>query len=267
MVKVKKVHPSGILDISILIGFLVLLIGQWVFAIYVGLYHGFLIATRGLKGIGETHMPNGYISGDTAGNWILAVHLTTSIVIIGGGPLQLIPELRKRVPKFHRVVGRLYISFVLFAAFGGLYLTWFRPLPSISSIYQQVAISIEALLIIGFAAMALRFALARNIGRHRKWALRLFIVGSGVWFLRIGYMVWFFISRIMGIQWELFFDVWSYESFILPLLLLELFFLTEKNPRFQGPVSILILLFSMVMGLGVFLATRYMWLPRIQNVL
>ncbi len=40
------------------------------------------------------------------------------------------------------------------------------------------------------AAMALHYALARNIDAHKRWALRTFIVVSGVWFFRVGLMLW-----------------------------------------------------------------------------
>ncbi len=38
--------------------------------------------------------------------------------------------------------------------------------------------------------MALRYALARNIDAHKRWAVRTFIVVSGVWFFRVGLMLW-----------------------------------------------------------------------------
>lgn len=258
---------NSLLNKSVLLWFIIVLVGQWIFAIYVGLYHGSLIATKGLKGMGETHMPNGYIPGDPFGNIILAVHLITAFVIIGGGPLQLIPQLRKTVPKFHRVVGRLYILFVFFGAWVGLYLTWSRPMPAFSSIYQLVAISIEAVLIIWFAILALRFAILRKISDHQKWALRLFMVGSGVWSLRIGYMVWFFLEGVFDFKWKPFFDVWSFGSFLIPLAVLELFFLSKTKPQLKMPLACIILFFTLLIALGVFLATNAMWLPRIQKVL
>lgn len=251
---------------SVLLWFIVVLVGQWIFAIYVGLYHGSLIATKGLQGMGETHMPNGYIPGDPFGNMILAVHLITAVVIIGGGPLQLIPQLRINIPKFHRVIGRLYIFFVFIGALIGLYLTWSRPMPAFSSIYQLVAISIEAVLIIWFAILALRFAILRKTGDHQKWALRLFMVGSGVWSLRIGYMVWNFLEGIFDFRWKPFFDVWSFGSFLIPLAVLELFFLSKTKPQLKIPLAIVILFFTIFMMLGVFLATSTMWLPRIQKI-
>jgi uncharacterized membrane protein len=243
----------------------VVLVGQWIFAGYVGLYHGTLIARKGLEGMGETHMPNGFMPGDSFGNLILAVHLVTAIIIIGGGPLQLIPQLRKSVPKFHRVVGRLYIFFVFFAALAGLYLTWTRPMPAFSSMYQLVAISIEAVLIIWFAMLALRFAILRKIIDHQKWALRLFMVGSGVWSLRIGYMVWFFLEGTFNFKWKPFFDFWSFGSFIIPLAVLELFFLSKTKPQLRTPLACIILFLTLLMALGVFLATYAMWFPRIQK--
>jgi hypothetical protein len=72
--------------------------------------------------MGDTHMPNAYISGDNFGNIVLTIHLLTAVIIIGGGPLQLIPQIRSMFPVFHRWLGRMYMLFVFFGANAGLYL-------------------------------------------------------------------------------------------------------------------------------------------------
>ena len=246
--------------------FIITLIGQWLFAAYVGIYHGSKLFINGVQGMRETHMANGYIEGDTAGNAILAIHLIIAIVIVGGGPLQLIPRIRSNFPKFHRWLGRCYLVFVFFAAAGGLYLIWTRPIPSFSNIYQSIAITIEAILIIVFSIMTVRYAIGRKIKTHQKWALRLFVVASGVWFLRIGYNAWFFIEALLGFHWEHFFDFWSFGSFILPLSMVELYLRTKKKPSMIPLTAGLLFIATVFMALGVFLATQNMWLPRIINL-
>ena len=258
-------NPNHYLRFSTTAWFLVTLIGQWFFAAYIALYHGTLLLQKGLLGMGETHMPNGYIEGDNFGNTLLAIHLITATVIIAGGPLQLIPQIRNSFPKFHRYLGRLYLAFVFFGASGGLYLIWTRPMPSFGNIYQNIAISIEALLIITFSILALKYAIARKIPMHQKWALRLFIVASGVWFLRIGYMAWYFFEGLSGVQFEYFFDIWSYGSFIVPLAILELYFLTirKKQSSLTTITASVLIIVSIIMGIGISIAAIHMWLPRI----
>ena len=245
--------------------YLCTLIGQWAFAVYVVLYHGALIFSKGLKGMGATHMPNGYIPGDHAGNLILAVHLITAVVVIGGGPLQLIPVIRKKHPKFHRKLGRIYFIFALFGAIGGLFLVWTRPRPSFGSIYQDIAISIEAVLIVLFGLLAFYYAVKRKFNFHQVWTLRLFLVASGVWFLRIGYKAWYFIEAVFGFKIAHFFDYWSFGSFVIPLAVFEYYRKTLQRGIKTEQCIMTLLLFSLtlIMCLGIYLAIVEMWLPRI----
>ncbi len=53
-----------------------------------------------------------------------------------------------------------------------------------------IGITLDALLILAFAALAYRAARARRFVEHRRWALRLFAVASAVWFMRVAYMAW-----------------------------------------------------------------------------
>lgn len=260
---------TKLLKASTIFWFVITAIGQFIFAGYVAIYHGSLIFQKGLEGMDETHMPNGYISGDNIGNIVLAVYLLTAVMIIAGGPLQLIPQVRTKFLKFHRWLGRLYIIFVLFGATAGLYLIWTRPIPAFGNIYQNIAISIEALLIIVFAFLTLRYAMARKIRMHRRWALRLFITASGVWFLRIGYKAWYFLEDFIGFKFDDFFDYWSFGSFMIPLAIVELYLRTKdrNNKSEQLGMSILLVVLTLLMGLGIILATKEMWIPKMLTVM
>lgn len=79
----------------------------------------------------------------------------------------------------------------------GLYMIWTRG--TVGDLVTQLAISGDGMLILICAAFALRFAMACNFTRHRRWALRLFMVASAVWFFRVGLMGWTTLSVFMGI--------------------------------------------------------------------
>ena len=258
-------NSSRLLELSTQFWFILTLIGQWVFALYILMYPVYLIIKKGLQGMADTHMPNGYIEGDNLGNGILGLHLVIAIIIIGGGPLQLIPQIRTNFPGFHRWLGRAYLTSVVIAAIGGFYLIWTRPRPSFGSIFQEMAISLEAVLIIVFALLTYKHALNRSIRVHRKWAIRLFLVASGVWFLRIGYMGWYFIEEIIGFKFEHFFEYWSFGSYLVPLGTYELYLQTTKRKTagLNMAMAIVLFLFSCMMGLGIFIATKSMWFPKI----
>ena len=88
-----------------------------------------------------------------------------AIIIIGGGPLQLIPAIRNRFRAFHRMLGRTYMITAVLTSFAGLYLVWTRGVPG--GMVGHLAISLDAFLIILFAGIAVSFAMARKIDQHR----------------------------------------------------------------------------------------------------
>ncbi|MEX0273404.1 MAG: DUF2306 domain-containing protein [Flavobacteriaceae bacterium] len=254
--------------VAVTFWFVVTLIGQWIFALYVAIYHGYTIVDKGLGAMGGKHMPNGYLEGDATGNLTLASHLILAVFVIAAGPLQLIPKIQREYRSLHKWMGRIYLPLVVIIAIGGVYLTWSRPRPSFGSIYQDIAISMEALLIVIFAMLAWRSAIQRKIHRHRKWALRLFITASGVWFLRIGYKAWFWIEELLEFSIENFFDYWSFGSFLIPLGVLELYLRTmgSGNKKAERRMAILLMLLTLFMALGIFLAAKGMWWPRMISV-
>ncbi|HAA19409.1 MAG TPA: hypothetical protein DCP28_11795, partial [Cytophagales bacterium] len=48
-------------------------------------------------------------AGDAPVNVSIVMHVLLAAVVSIGGPLQIIPQVRKRFPKFHRINGRIYI--------------------------------------------------------------------------------------------------------------------------------------------------------------
>ncbi len=243
------------------------LIGQWIFVYYVAAHYLPKFWRYGLPGLSHTEMPGGYVPGDWLGNLAIAAHVVLAVLIIGGGPLQLIPTLRQRLPALHRWNGRLYLLACYVTALGGAYLVWTRGVPG--GPLAPWAITLDALLIMLFGAIALRFAMKRQIAAHRRWALRLFMVVSAVWFFRIGLMAWFMLTGGVGIDIETFtgpFITFIYfGQMFVPLAFLELYFWAAKSPTL-GPklaVAIAILAATGVTAVGVFAATMGMWLPRI----
>lgn len=248
--------------------FAVTLAGQWIFACYVAVYFGSRVLRNGLAGLAETHLPNGYIPGDTIGNLAVAAHVFMAALILVAGPLQLIPQIRTRAPAFHHWNGRLYLLAVFTASAGGLYMVWTRG--SISGLLGDVTITINAVLILVFAALALRHAIARDIRTHRRWALRLFLVASGVWFFRVGLMLWLLIHQApVGFDPETFrgpfLSFLGFAQFLLPLAVLELYFHARDRAGAAGRFAVAgaLAVLTVAMGAGIFAAAAGMWLPRI----
>jgi hypothetical protein len=247
--------------------FLAAAVGQWLFVYYVAAYYSPRLFQNGLPGLADTTLPHGFVAGDLAGNLAIAFHVLVAIIIIGGGPLQLIPQIRNRFPAFHRYAGRLYMSTAVLTSIAGLYLVWTRGV--LGGMAGHIAISLDAVLIMIFAATAIRFAMLRQIDRHRRWAMRLFMVVSAVWFFRIGLMFWFMTTGGIGIDPETFtgpfLTVMYFAQMALPLLVLELYFRAQDHDRAAPKLAaaLLVLCATGVTAMGSFAATMGMWLPQL----
>ncbi len=269
--------PDPALKAAARLWFLVAVVGQWIFVYYILFFYG-ASAVRGDFEAWSQVLPHGIITGDTLGNVALAAHLFLAAVITvvgplqlilgaiitGGGPRQLTPKIRARTLPFHHWNGRLYILTAFTTSIAGLYMVWTRGVAG----GQPYGISLNAVLIMICAAMALRYALAREIATHRRWALRLFLVVSGVWFFRVGLMLWVFLTGGVGVDFETFTGPFltflSFAQYLLPLAILELYLRTQDRAGASGKFAMAggLLVLTIAMGVGIFVATMGMWLPR-----
>jgi uncharacterized membrane protein len=170
--------------------FVVAASGQLFFAFYIAVFYGGS-AVRGDLASWSKVLPRGVVAGDTAGNIFLALHLLLALMITVAGVLQLIPQIRARIPVFHRWNGRTYVVVAFITALSGLYLLWVRG--TVGDTAQHLGTTLNSLLILLCAVMTFRYAVARDFTTHRRWALRLFLVVGGVWFFRVGLMLWLLI--------------------------------------------------------------------------
>ncbi len=246
--------------------FLVAVIGQWTFVYYIA---GFYAAPT-LQGHFEawrrkTDLITGYVAGDGAGNLFFAAHVLIAAMITASGALQLFPWIRSRAIGFHRWNGRLYISAAVLMAIGGLWLIWVRG--TYLTLYGAAGSTLLAILILAFAAMTLRQALAREIDSHHRWALRTFLVVNGVWFQRVGYMAWILVNQGpvgIGDHMDGPFDiVWGFGCYLLPLAMLELYLRTKDRADRRGrfAMAAALLAATVLMGVGIFGAYMAMWRP------
>ena len=248
--------------------FVVAVSGQLMFVYYILALYGRATVDGNLATWG-TVMPKGYVVGDGLGNLLLMSHVLLAAVITLGGAIQLIPQVRMIAPTFHRWNGRVYVATAVFMSLGGFYLVWVRG--GVGSFVHHLGVSANGLAILICAALALRAAMARRFDSHRRWALRLFLVVSGVWFFRVGLMLWLFVNKgPVGFDPKTFegpfLNVLAFAEFLLPLAVLEMYLRAQDrggNMRrlvVAGGLTVL----TLAMGVGIGIATMGMWLPRIR---
>jgi hypothetical protein len=246
--------------------FLAAVTGQWIFVAYLIAFYGGS-AARGEREAWNEILPRGYVPGDTMNNVAVAVHLILAVVIMLGGPLQLIPRIRQLAPRFHHWNGRVYLPSVVITSIAGLYMVWFAG--NEVRLMPHIGVSLDALLIIVFAALTLRHAVARRLDSHRRWALRLFMVVNAGWFFRVGLMQWVFVNRgAVGFDPKTFTGPFitflSFADYLLPLFILELYLFTKARGTSAGRFAMAgtLVVLTIAMAIGIFAASMVLWLPR-----
>ena len=185
------------LALSVRIWFAVALVGQWAFVAYILGFYGPSTMSGHFQAWSRNHMLlKGYVAGDTAGNLAFAAHVLVAASVTFIGALQLIPSLRRRAPGLHRWSGRIFLAAATIASVSGLYMVWVRG--AAQNPTSSLNISLNALLILLFAALAWRAAIQRRFEGHQHWAMLLYLAVSGGWFYRAGVFAWMVLAHGAG---------------------------------------------------------------------
>ena len=266
-IEIPYFNDKKALKFAVVTWFVIAFLGQWMFAFYVIAFYGRATLSGNIERWNEV-MPHGYIQGDFAGNLVVGIHLLLAAIIIFCGPLQIIPQVRNKFPKFHRLSGRLYIFTAIILSFSGLVMVWTRG--SVGGMTSHISISINAVMIIISAVFAIRYAMKQNFKMHRVWALRLFLLVNGVWFFRVGLMFWLLINGgPVGFDPETFegpfLSILGISQYVLPLIILELYLRAKSgsNKALSFAAAAILLIFTVITAIGIFGAAIGMWLPRL----
>lgn len=247
--------------------FLVAVFGQLFFAYYIMVFYGGT-AMSGDWEAWARRLIHGIIEGDPLGNLAVILHLVLAFIITVGGPLQFVPKIRQSAPAFHRWNGRVYIVTAIVISLGTLYMVWTRGI--LGGLANEIAISLNGLAIMICAGMTIRHALARDIATHYRWALRTFLMVSGVWFFRIGFGLWIFLNNgsAPGSNQTLTgpFDLsLAFGQTLVPLMVVELYFRARKRGNSLGKIAMAtgLAVCAAGTGVGIFMAAHIFWLPNL----
>ena len=243
--------------------FTVAAIGQLAFVYFIARFYIPPTLQGQLEAWNRKALITGYVPGDDAGNFAFGVHVVLAAVITASGLVQLLPVIRRRAPALHRWNGRVFVTLAVVMSLGGLWLVWGRG--TYLTIPGAVSISLLGVLTLVAAATTVWHARARRIASHEAWALRLFLLCSGVWFQRVGYMAWIILNGApvgIGPRMDGAFDIaWGFGQFILPLTVLELYLLARRSmsPGLKASVAALLGLLTLVMAVGIAGTVGIMW--------
>lgn len=234
--------------------FAVMAIGQAMFLYYIVVFYGPATVTGHFEGWKRNAMlSSGYKPGDTLGNLSFAAHVLLAALVTFVGILQLVPQIRSRAPAVHRWLGRVFLTSAMAAAVAGVYGVWVRG--GSADMANSVAITINAALILVIGAQAWRTAMRRDFVAHRRWAMRAFLVVNGVFFLRIGFIGYAMISKLVGPAIPgpgSFFDIWVFGSYLVPLAALEVYLRAQTaGPRLRLATAGGLVAISALMSVGV----------------
>lgn len=252
-----------ILRWSGVIWFLVAALGQTAFITFIVAFYGSRTLTGNFAAWNDKDLITGYVEGDQTGNLVFAAHVLLAAVVTLGGLMQLIPGLRRSFPALHRWTGRSFLVIAGFMALSGFWMAIARG--AYLSMISALAISIDGVLILVFGGLAWRSALQRRFEVHRRWAMRTFMVVSGVWFLRVGLIGWVVLNQgpagLTDTMSGPIDSLFTFGSYLIPLTVLELYFAAGRtaHPAVKVAVSGLVLLAAGYTAVGVFGTTVLMW--------
>jgi uncharacterized membrane protein len=234
-------------------------IGQWLFMYYVVAFYGPSTASGHFEDWQKKPLFKGYIPGDTVGNLSFAAHVLFAAVFSFGGVLQLVPQIRAHAIAVHRWIGRAFLVAAAMLGGSGLYMVWVRHARFHWA--HSFSITLNAVLILGLVAGTWRAARVGDIDRHRRWALRTFMVANapGV-FVRVAYGAWSVFARGAGTNEGMTGPtnfVFAFGSYLLPLAVLELYLRARASTgtiaRFA--VAVVVVAFTAYLTVGTLAAT------------
>ena len=260
---------NNALDFGVKSWFAIALIGQWAFAVYIFTIYVLTFLTS-LEPQNFTPAPS-FKKAQGLDLVLFFAHIVPAIYLSLFGMLQLVPKIRNRYRKFHRINGQIFFVIGLLGASTGLFLQWARE--THGSAAASLGITLNGILIILAIFFAWRYAIQKRFDLHMRLAIHAFILVNGVWTFRLYLMGWYMVNQgpngnTKNVDGPM--DIFlSFACYLLPMAIVELYFwLKKQNQSNRIWIATAAVAFGAVVTLiGVVSAILAMWSPRISNVL
>jgi len=147
--------------------------------------------------------------------WAFYPHIASGPLALFVGLVQLSEPLRRRFPKWHRILGRFHFINVLFVVSpSGLWMAYHASTGTIAAI----GFAVLAILTGITSALGWRTAMKRQFAAHRRWMWRSFLLLCSAVVLRLlgG------LGTLLEVQSGWFDPIASWASWLIPLAVFEL---------------------------------------------
>jgi len=236
------------------------------FGVYILAFYAGAVADRDLPSWNAV-LPRLYERDTPTASVAIGLHFAAGGLILVLGCVQLVTPLRQRHPSVHRSLGRVYVTASLLAGLGGL--GFIAAKGTVGGPVMDVGFGLYGLLMVAAAIQTYRYARARELVRHRAWALRLFALAFGSWLYRMDYGFWLLLTGGIGHTDDFHgpFDQFMSFFFYLPNLLVVEAYLNGRHrpgsrPARWGAVAALSVATAFLL-LGTYFFTVELWGPAI----
>lgn len=145
---------------------------------------------------------------------IVYTHIFASSTALLLGPMQLLPAMRRRFPRAHRICGRVYLAVgVLFGGLSGLYMAAF----AYGGMTTKLGFACLAMLWLYTGLRAFQTIRQGRVNEHRQWVVRNFSLTFAAVMLRI-YLP---LSGIAGLPFDQAYPYIAWLCWIPNLLFVE----------------------------------------------
>lgn len=157
--------------------------------------------------------------------WIIA-HFGFAALPLFIGPLQFIPQIRNKYPKFHRLAGKFYIVGSIISA-----LTVYILLATTYTLPGAIlSLGLLATIWLFTTIAAYKFIRKRNVIRHKEFMLRSYVCGLAFVFIRLLPEI----NEVSGIfnfieDVEMRRTVYEWICWVYPLMMLEFWLVWRKQ--------------------------------------
>ncbi|MBS1524146.1 MAG: DUF2306 domain-containing protein [Bacteroidetes bacterium] len=174
----------------------------------------------------------------------LLVHIVFGMVALVLGPFQFFGRIRKKYPRTHRTMGKIYLISVVIAGAASFFLSVGKMLIAEKNIVFGLGLFMLGVIWLLSSGMAYWAVRSRNFVQHREWMVRSFVTTCAFVTFRLFAKT---LSEGFGVDFNIALQVMAWACWAVPLMVTEVFLQAAKirkgnaalaNKKRAGPVPV-----------------------------